>query len=175
MGSAFKTIFFLPLFFFPALAWSQGSEMGQIQQMQKLQEQTPGETKFADLYEQLKANPRDPAIHTQLGMLYLEHKLFELSQSAFFQALSFQSSYAAAHVGLSQLYRQKGLKDRELMEMVEAVRLEPNNADYVYRLGVLYMEPTHFNYKKAEQQYRALEKMASPLVAKLGQLMQKTP
>jgi Cytochrome c biogenesis factor len=168
-----KNIIYIAIAFLPFVAHAQGTETGQIRQMQQLQEQLPAETKFADLYDQLKANPKDPQLHLQLGHLYLEHRLFELSRSAFNRALQFQPGFAAAHAGLSQLFRQQGLKDREVLELVEAARLEPGNGDYLYRLGVLYMEPATFNYKMAEQQYKALQKMASPLALKLGQLMQK--
>lgn len=169
----FKKIFLLLILGIPLPVFAQSSETGLVQQMQQLQEQLPTESKYADFYDKIKANPKDPQLHLQLAKLYLEHQLFELAITSFRQALNLQPGLAEAHVGLSQVFRKKGLKGWELFEMAEALRLDPGNSENIYRLGVLYMEPANFDYKKADRQYKALQKMESPLTAQLGQLMQK--
>jgi tetratricopeptide (TPR) repeat protein len=158
---------------FPLSVFGQAGETGVVRQMQQLQEQAPADTKFADYFERLKINPKDSLIHLQLGQLYLERELLELAITSFRQALQYQPNMAQAHVGLSQVFRKKGLKPLELAEMEEAVRLDPNDAQIHYSLGVLYMEPTNFDYKKAEREFKTLEKMQSPLTEKLGVLMQR--
>ncbi len=159
------------LFFFvsaPCLA----TEASQVEQMQQLQEQIAVDPRFADYFEKIKQNPKDPQIHLALAQTYYERNLFELAIAAFQRALSFDASLAKAHEGLSHVYRKKKLKKLELMEMENAVLKDSENPDLRYQLAVLYMEPENFDYKKAEKQYNFLKKIESPLALKLEGIMQ---
>ena len=142
-----------------------------VGQTVQVQQETPADTRIADYYEQLKANPKDPKLHLKLGEIYLERGLYELAIVSFQQALAFQSKFPQAHLGLSQVFRKKKLPQLELAEMETAVAEAPDDAALRLRLGILYMEPQHFNYKKAKTAFQALQKMGSPLASELGAKM----
>ncbi len=148
------------------------SGIGQVEQFQKLQEQQVVDNRFMDYFQALAKNPRDPKLHLALAQVYLERDLLELSQESFQRALILDSQLAAAHYGLSKLYRKKKLKAHEVYEMEQAVATAPENGEYRYDLAVLYMEPDSFDFKKAKSQYKALQKMESPLATKLGKYLE---
>ncbi len=152
----------------PASLWGQASETAIVKQEVQLQQQGPADTQIADYFEQLKANPNDPQVHLKLGELYFERKLYELAISSFQQALRLQPHFAAAHADLSKAFRKKKLPVLELSEMEAAVADDPDDMQLRFKLGVLYMEPEHFDYKKAKQQLDVLKKAQSPLAAQLG-------
>lgn len=151
---------------------THASELGTAQQVLKLQQQLPTDTGVAQAMEELKKRPKDPKVHLKLGEVYLERSLYELAIISFHRAIRLESSMAQAHVGLSHAYRKKGLKKLEISEMEMAARKDPKNPKIRYELGVLYMEPDHFDYKKAKKQYKTLKKLTSPLADKLGSLME---
>lgn len=151
--------------------WAQTGGIGQVEQFQKLQEQQPVDTRFADYYAQLQKTPKDPRIHLALGQAYLEKGLPELAIQSFQRALRFDPDLAAAHYGLSKSYRRKKLKDWEVIELEKAVAAAKTNDQYIYELGVVYMEPESYDYGKAKKQFKTLKKMESPLAQKLGRLM----
>jgi len=153
----------------PSLGYAQSA--GQAKQMQKLQEQQSVDTRFADYFSRLKKAPRDPQAHLALAQVYLERDLFELAAVSFQRALKLNPQLASAHFGLSKTYRKKKLKKLEVLELENAVAIEPTNDHYLYELGVVYMEPESFDYKKAKKQYKALKKLQSPKADKLGTLM----
>lgn len=163
-------LFIYPLFFraIPIFA----AEVGKVRQLQELQEQQPVDTRFSDYFDKLRKSPKDPKLHLALAEVYLERDLLELAMISFRRALALDAGLAKAHQGLSKVYRKKGLKALEVMEMEKAVEGAPDNEEFRYQLGVLYMEPESFDYKKAKKQYKALKKMNSPLAPKLGTLMQ---
>lgn len=152
----------------PAPLWGQASETAIVKQEVQLQQQGPADTQIADYFEQLRANPNDPQVHLKLGEVYLERSLYELAISSFRQALRLQPHFAPAHAGLSKVFRKKKLPALELAEMEAAVADAPDDMELRFKLGVLYMEPEHFDYKKAKQQLDALKKAQSPLAAQLG-------
>jgi cytochrome c-type biogenesis protein CcmH/NrfG len=160
------------LVFSAGVPYSQATETGEAQQMQQLQEEQPVDGRFADYFNKLQQSPKDPALHIALAEVYLERNLLEMALTSFRRALIFDPTSARAHFGLSRLYRKKELKKVELEEMQVAVQLAPDNNEYRYELGVLYMEPANFDYKKAKDQYKALKNNASPLAEKLAALMQ---
>jgi len=157
--------------FLPALSWGQASETAIVKQAVQLQQESPADTQIADYFEQLKANPNDAQIHVKLGELYFERTLYELAISSFQQALRLQPHLASAHVGLSRVFRKKKLPEWELSEMEAAVADAPEDLSLRLKLGTLYMEPEHFEYKKAKQQFEVLKKAQSPLAAELGAKM----
>ncbi len=148
------------------------AEIDQVKQFEQFQGQKKSDTRFADYFQALQKNPRDPQTHLQLAQLYLEQNLLELAAESFRRVLILDSNMAQAHVGLSHLYRKKKLKALEVGELELAVQVAPQDPKIRYEMGVLYMEPESFNYKKAKEQYKALMKMQSPLGADLGRLMQ---
>lgn len=155
----------------PAALQAQ-SGIGQVEQFQKLQEQQNVDKRFATYFQGLTQNPRDPQLHLALAQIYLERDLLELAQESFQRALTLDKKLGVAHFGLSRLYRKKKLKAREVYEMEQAVATEPNNGEYRYELAVIYMEPESFDFKKAKNQYKALQKMESPLAPKLGKYLE---
>lgn len=150
----------------------QASGVGQIQQFQKLQEDRPADKRFSQYFRQLQQSPRSATAHLALANLYFSQNLFELAQESFRRALILDKNLAAAHQGLSQVYRKKKLKPLELFELQQAVAVAPNQDQYRYELGVLLMEPATYNYKAAKKQYKVLQKMNSPLAAKLAPLVE---
>jgi len=153
---------------FPLSVFGQTSETAIVQQAVQLQQETPADTRIMDYFEQMKANPTDSAIHVKLGDIYYERALYELAINSYRHALELQPKTASAHLGLSQVFRKKKLRALELVEMEAAVADAPEDPALLLKLGVLYMEPEHFDYKKAKKQYEALKKLQSPLAAQLG-------
>jgi cytochrome c-type biogenesis protein CcmH/NrfG len=145
--------------------------VGQVEQFQKLQEQQTVDTRFADYFQRLQQNPKDPQTHLALGQACLDKGLYEMAVVAFGRALEFDPALAAAHYGLSKTYRKKKVKNWEVIELEKAVAVSPQNDQYIYELGVVYMEPATYDYDKAKKQFKALQKQQSPLAARLGQLM----
>jgi len=162
---------FLTLLFFSSVAWGQGSETAILQRAVQIQQETPADTQIADYYERLKASPKDPNLHLKLGEIYLERGLYELAAVSFQQALGLQAKFPQAHLGLSQIFRKKKLPQLELAEMEAAVAEAPDDPQLRLKLGILCMEPQHFDYKKAKKQFQALKRMESPLAAELGAKM----
>jgi len=160
------------LVFASAPLWAQTGGIGQVEQFQKLQEQQTVDTRFADYYSRLKQNPKDPQIHLALGQAYLDKSLTDMAILSFERALEFDPNLAAAHFGLSKTYRKKKVKIWEVYQLERAVAVAKSNDQYIYELGVLYMEPQSYDYDKAKKQFKTLKKMESPLAQKLGQLME---
>ncbi|HKX13354.1 MAG TPA: tetratricopeptide repeat protein [bacterium] len=159
------------LLLFPPALWAQASETAIVKQAVQMEQETPTDTRIADLYDQLKAWPKDPQVHLKLGDVYYERALYELAILSYRQALAFQPKLALAHVGLSKVFRKQKQHAWEIAEMAAAVEDEPENAELRLRLGTLYMEPQHFEYDKAKKQFQALKKMNSPLALELGAKM----
>ncbi|MFO1462908.1 MAG: tetratricopeptide repeat protein [bacterium] len=152
----------------PLQASAQAGETAIVKQAVQLQQEAPADTRIADIFEELKANPTDPLIHVKLGDVYYERALYELAISSYRQALRLRPALASAHLGLSQVFRKKKLPALELAEMEAAVAAAPEDPNLRFKLGILYMEPEHFDYKKAKKQLDALKKAESPLAAQLG-------
>lgn len=153
-------------------SYAQTGGIGQVKQFEKLREQQAGDTRFADLFAEIQKSPRNPQTHLALAQTYLEKGLLELAQESFYRVLKLDSKLAVAHFGLSKVYRKKKIKTLEVSELEAAVAQAPDNDQYRYELGVVYMEPDTFDYKKAKKQYKALVKMESPLAAKLAQILE---
>ncbi|MCE9624202.1 MAG: tetratricopeptide repeat protein [Deltaproteobacteria bacterium] len=147
---------------------AQTSETAIVQQAVQLQQEAPTDTRIMDYFEQMKANPTDPAIHVKLGDIYYERALYELAISSYRHALELQPNTASAHLGLSLVFRKKKLPALEIAEMEAAVADAPQDPALLFKFGNLCMEPEHFDYKKAKKQYEALKKLQSPLAAQLG-------
>ncbi|MDL1871510.1 tetratricopeptide repeat protein [Deltaproteobacteria bacterium PRO3] len=155
----------------PAPARGQASETAIVKQAVQLQQDAPADTRIADFFEQMKANPLDPGVHVKLGDIYYERALYELAIQSYRHALELQPKLATAHLGLSQVFRKKKIPALELAEMEAAVADAPEDPALRLKLGTLYMEPAHFDYKRAKRQFEALKKMQSPLALELGAKM----
>lgn len=160
------------IFIFSHPIYAQTGGIDQVKQFEKLREQQAGDTRFADLFAEIQKSPRNPQTHLALAQTYLEKGLLELAQESFHRVLKLDSKLAVAHFGLSKVYRKKKIKKLEVLELETAVAQAPDNDQYRYELGVVYMEPDTFDYKKAKKQYKALKKMESPLASKLAQLLE---
>ena len=156
---------------FSTAVMGQASETAIVKQAVQLQQEAPADTRIADFFEQMKANPTDPLIHVKLGDIYYERVLYELAIHSYRHALELQPKLPQAHVGLSQVFRKKKLPNLEILEMEAAVADAPEDPALRLRLGNLYMEPVHFDFKKAKQQFQALKKLQSPLALELGAKM----
>jgi cytochrome c-type biogenesis protein CcmH/NrfG len=155
----------------PLRLLAQAGETAIVKQAVQLQQEAPADTRIADIFEQLKAAPNDPAIHLKLGDVYFERALYELAIASYRQALRLQPVNAPAHLGLSRVFRKKQLPGLEISELEAAVAAAPEDAALRLKLGTVYMEPARFDYKKAKKQFEALKKMQSPLAAELGTKM----
>ncbi len=147
------------------------SAIDQVKQFESLQDSQRSETRFADYYKKLKQNPHDLAVHLALGQLYAEKQLYELALISYRRALGLNPQYAEAHYQMSIVYKQLKLKDLEKAELQNAVIKAPQQDKYHYHLGVLYMKESHYDFKLAKAEYKALKKLSSPLAQKLGKIM----
>lgn len=169
-----KTIFYwiLCVLFLPICSFAQTSEGQILKQYGELQDQTAVDSSFAEFITELTLDPNNPAIHLKLADLYYKHGMYELAIVSYRRVLQFNPQSAVSHHGLSLVFRKKSMKAYELSEMETAVSLDPLNPQLVYELGVLYMEPETYDYKKAKKTYQALVKLNSPLLTeKLGKLV----
>lgn len=168
----FAILLLLAFFLTSSPAEAQTGGIGQVEQFQKLHEQQTVDTRFADYFQKLQSDPKNPQVHLALGQACLEKGLFEMAVTSFERAIEFDPKLAAAHYGLSKTYRKKKVKNWEVLELEKAVALAPANDQYIYELGVIYMEPKSYDYDKAKKQFKELKKRQSPLAPKLGQLME---
>lgn len=170
MKNFFNLICFV-LLIFGAEMTALSAGIDQVKQLENLQNAQETDKRFADYYEKLKQSPKDLNLHLELGKLYAEKQLYELSLMTFRRALEINPQYSEAHYQMSLVYRRLKMKLLELRELQQAVQKAPQGDKYHYYLGVLYMEKTHYDYKLAKVQYKILKKQGSPFAQKLGKLM----
>ena len=63
-------LFLLLWLMLPLSALAQASETAIVKQAVQLEQETPADTRIAELYDQLKASPKDPQVHVKLGEVY---------------------------------------------------------------------------------------------------------
>lgn len=151
---------------------TQASEYDQIRQMEALKKQEKGDTVFAEIIEKLSQSPKDFSLHYKMAQAYRQRGLLELAQVSCERVLKLKPTHAWAHVGLSLIFRQKKEDAWELYHLQQAAIKAPMDDKIRFKLGRLYMEPKAFDYKKAKKEYKALQKMQSPLASKLGRVME---
>lgn len=93
---------------------------------------------IAELEEVVKANPKDPNNHINLGAAYVGRAMWDKAISEYKRALRIKPKHALARTGLGVAYLQKGMVDKAISEHRKALAIDPNFADAHTNLAVSY-------------------------------------
>lgn len=87
-------------------------------------------TKAINKVEEIKmANPADPGLAFQLGILYYQNNQTEQAQSEFERAVGLNENYSNARYFLGLIYDQKGQKLKAIVEFEKIEKLNPDNQE----------------------------------------------
>jgi len=93
---------------------------------------------IAGFEEAVKANPKDPNNHINLGAAYVGKAMWDEAIAEYKRALKINPKHALARTGLGVAYLQKGMVDKSISEHRKALAIDPNFADAHTNLAVSY-------------------------------------
>ncbi|MBI5049035.1 MAG: tetratricopeptide repeat protein [Deltaproteobacteria bacterium] len=91
----------------------------------------------------LKLDPYHAGAHNNVGLIYKERGLLDEAIAEYREALKhtpFPIDLQAIHRNLGEVLGRKGLVEETIAEYEEVVRLDQNDGDSWYNLGVLYSQ-----------------------------------
>jgi len=98
-------------------------------------ERFPDALRLLDLLE--KRNPDDPRLNLNRGQAYTIQSQFDLAQEAFQKSIAKHPANALAHFELGKLLHLRNDLPAAKKALLEAVRLEPKNPQYLQKLGAV--------------------------------------
>lgn len=95
------------------------------------------------LSDALETYPRDPVLHSFLGVLEARHNHYRAAEASFRKAIELGPDYTAAYLNLGRLYQQNVPRDPKAVEKGIAVyrgllKLDPASAEAHYQIALLY-------------------------------------
>jgi len=95
------------------------------------------------LSDALETYPRDPVLHSFLGVLEAQQNHYRAAETSFRKAIELGPDYAAAYLNLGRLYQQQGARDPQAVQKGIAVyrkllELDPASAEAHYQIALLY-------------------------------------
>jgi tetratricopeptide (TPR) repeat protein len=93
---------------------------------------------IVELEEVVKANPKDPNNHVNLGAAYVGKAMWDEAIAEYKRALRINSKHPLARTGLGVAYLQKGMVDKAISEHRKALAVDPNFGDAHTNLAVSY-------------------------------------
>jgi tetratricopeptide (TPR) repeat protein len=91
-----------------------------------------------ELKDQIAADPTDPKLHTQLGILYVQEELYEEARQSFIAALQTAPTEPASHMNLGLVLLRMERWDEAKTFLQNYSRMTPTFADGYLRLGEAY-------------------------------------
>lgn len=85
----------------------------------------------------LKAEPEQPAALNLLGTIRAQQGKLAEAETLFLRAVRSDREYVGPHMNLAYLYKLMGQPNKTVLELKEVLRLDPDNAEAVDRLGRL--------------------------------------
>lgn len=101
------------------------------------------DTQAAPLIEQLKADPRNPEILTNIGNLYYDAQQYPTAVDFYNRALLSKPSDAAARTDMATAYWYLGNTDRAIDEFNKALTYAPTNPNTLFNLGLVKWQGKH--------------------------------
>lgn len=95
------------------------------------------ETQAAPLLEQLKADPANAGLLTQLGNIYYDAKQYPTAIEFYNRSLNSQPSDTSVRTDLGTAYWYSGDADTAIAQFQKALTFEPTKADTLFNLGVV--------------------------------------
>jgi tetratricopeptide (TPR) repeat protein len=82
-----------------------------------------------------RRSPADARVDLNRGQIYVMRTRFDLAVEAFRRSLEKAPAYAPAHFELGKLFYQRNEMEASRRALQEAVRLDPNQPEYLIKLG----------------------------------------
>jgi tetratricopeptide (TPR) repeat protein len=91
----------------------------------------------APLLEQLKADPTNPGLLTQVGNLYYDAKQYPKAIDYYERALKSQPSNTSVRTDLATAYWYTGKADVAIAQYEKSLAYDPNKPDTLFNLGIV--------------------------------------
>lgn len=88
----------------------------------------------------LRAKPRDPEAHADLGSVYFRMEDYEAAKTEFKQAIRLNGMYLVARFNLAMVYKAQGKNDEAVAELNGLLKKYPADDLALFRLGELYLQ-----------------------------------
>jgi len=95
------------------------------------------DTQAAPLLDQLKSNPQDPALLTELGNIYYDAHQYTVSVDYYQRALQAKPADAAVRTDMATAYWYIGNADLAIAEFGKALDDSPNNPNALFNRGIV--------------------------------------
>jgi len=95
------------------------------------------DSQAAPLLEQLKAEPANGSLLTQLGNVYYDAKQYPTAIEYYERSLKLQPNDASVRTDLGTAYWYHGDPDTAIAQFTKALSLEPTKADTLFNLGIV--------------------------------------
>lgn len=93
----------------------------------------------------LKVSPNDPVALNLLGTVRAKQGRLNEAETLFSRAIRSDNQLIGARMNLAYLYLLKGMPEKTASELREVLRLDPNNADAIYKLAWLLLSQGRFD------------------------------
>jgi len=139
---------------FVATARSQSPEVVQVfEEIANLIQNNRLPEAEKELHAILRVTPDMPVALNLLGTIRAKQNRLLEAENLFLRALKKDNKYTGARMNLAYLYLLKRAPDKAIVQLNEAVALEPDNADARVTLGDAYLAKN--DLQKAEENYLA--------------------
>jgi tetratricopeptide (TPR) repeat protein len=95
------------------------------------------DSQAAPLLEQLKADPSNAALLTQVGNLYYDAKQYPTAIDYYQRALKLHPNDTSVRTDMATAYWYKGDPDTAIAQFNSALSVDPTKADTLFNLGVV--------------------------------------
>lgn len=93
--------------------------------------------------EQLKSNPNNVALLTELGNIYYDGKQYPTAIDYYHRALKIQPSDTSVRTDMATAYWFMGDADMAITEFNKSLRYEPTKANTLFNLGIVKWQGKH--------------------------------
>ncbi|MBI2336799.1 MAG: tetratricopeptide repeat protein [Deltaproteobacteria bacterium] len=159
----FHFIFFF-LFCCVQPAWPQTANP-YLQQAQSFNQAGKYDKAIDILFQALKNQPMNAAIHAELGKAYYSRELYQVAQESLLKSLSINANQWEAHFYLARTYAKRKMLELAASEYEQATSQNKQSAEAHFEAGRVYVQIGDLG--KAKKHYSALEKMQSPRAPEL--------
>ncbi|MGB9179967.1 MAG: tetratricopeptide repeat protein [Pyrinomonadaceae bacterium] len=117
----------------------------------------------------LKLAPNEAAALNLLGTIRAKQGKLDEAETLFTRAVRADNQLTGAHMNLAYLYLLKGVPEKTALELREALRLDPDNADAAYKLAwVLFSQGRYDECIALIEKTKQSHALSVPLLVVLG-------
>ena len=136
-----------------------------LQQAQEFNQAGKYDKALDILFQALKNQPMDAAIHAELGKAYYGRELYQVAQEALLKSLSINANQWEAHLYLGRTYAKRKMLELAASEYEQTTSQNKQSEVAHFEAGRVYVQIGDLG--KAKKHYSALEKMQSPRAPEL--------